>query len=334
MQKQSLYISGMHCPSCTLMVERTLWKESHILHPKANLDTEIVTFESDDTHIAQLIKYLNTKLTPFWYTLSDKKKDTKIHTDILWTALPIWLILLLGFFVLQKSGVLNFGIGATITLMTSFLIGLIASVSSCLAVVGGLVLSLSAKTSQDDANKSRRSIILFHSGRVIGFSLLGGVLGLVGKSFWVSFTLSAILGIASSLIMIFLGLSLTGIIRKNTFTLPTGIFAWFQKAEWTAFAPILIWVSTFFLPCGFTQSMQVASLASGSFISGSLIMLTFALGTLPVLALLSFSSVSFSKSKHAPLFFASAGVVVIGLGVFAFFAGLAGLGTIPPLFNI
>lgn len=93
------------------------------------------------------------------------------------------MILLLGFFVLQKSGVLNFGIGATITPMTSFLIGLVASVSSCLAVVGGLVLSLSAKTSQDDAKKSRRSIILFHSGRVIGFSLLGGVLGLVGKNF-------------------------------------------------------------------------------------------------------------------------------------------------------
>ncbi len=80
--------------------------------------------------------------------------------------------------------------------------------------------------------------------------------------------------------------------------------------------------------------MQVAALASGSFISGSLIMLTFALGTLPVLALLSFSSVSFSKSKHAPLFFASAGVVVIGLGVFALLAGLAGLGIMDPLFNI
>ena len=59
--------------------------------------------------------------------------------------------------------------------------------------------------------------------------------------------------------------------------------------------------------------MQVASLASGSFLSGSLIMLTFAIGTLPVLALLSFSSVTFSKSRQAPLFFASSGVVVIGL---------------------
>ena len=80
--------------------------------------------------------------------------------------------------------------------------------------------------------------------------------------------------------------------------------------------------------------MQVVALSSGSFMSGLLIMLAFALGTLPMLALLSFGSASFAHSKHAPLFFKSAGVVVIGLGVFALLAGLAGLGIISPLFNI
>jgi sulfite exporter TauE/SafE len=80
--------------------------------------------------------------------------------------------------------------------------------------------------------------------------------------------------------------------------------------------------------------MQVAALSSGSFISGLLIMLSFALGTLPMLGLLSFSSLSFAQSKYAPLFFKSAGIVVIGLGIFALLAGLAGLGIINPLFNI
>jgi sulfite exporter TauE/SafE len=104
-----------------------------------------------------------------------------------------------------------------------------------------------------------------------------------------------------------------------------------EHATW---APVLIGIGTFFLPCGFTQAMQIAALSSGSFISGFLIMSAFALGTLPVLALLSFSSVSFAHSKYAPLFFKSAGIVVIGLGLFAFLAGLAGLGIINPLFNI
>ena len=80
--------------------------------------------------------------------------------------------------------------------------------------------------------------------------------------------------------------------------------------------------------------MQVSALSSGSFMSGLLIMLSFAVGTLPVLVLLSFGSASFAHGKHAPLFFKSAGIVVIGLGLFALLAGLAGLGIINPLFNI
>lgn len=79
--------------------------------------------------------------------------------------------------------------------------------------------------------------------------------------------------------------------------------------------PILIGAGTFFLPCGFTQSMQIASLSSGSFMGGVLIMLFFALGTFPVLALLSFGSVSFAQSHHAPLFMKSIGIVVIGFGL-------------------
>jgi sulfite exporter TauE/SafE len=80
--------------------------------------------------------------------------------------------------------------------------------------------------------------------------------------------------------------------------------------------------------------MQVVALSSGSFFSGLMIMTAFALGTLPMLALLSFGSASFAQSKYAPLFFGSAGVVVIGLGAFALLAGLAGLGIINPLFNV
>ena len=80
--------------------------------------------------------------------------------------------------------------------------------------------------------------------------------------------------------------------------------------------------------------MQVLALSSGSFVAGGGIMLAFALGTLPMLLLLSFGAASFAQSRHAPLFFKTAGVLVVGLGVFAFLAGLAGLGLIAPLFTI
>ena len=116
--------------------------------------------------------------------------------------------------------------------------------------------------------------------------------------------------------------------------MPSGIFNFFRKIEHKTLTPIILGFGTFFLPCGFTQSMQIVALSSGSFITGFLIMLAFALGTLPVLALLSFGSTSFSHSKYAPLFFKSAGVFVIGLGTFTLVSGLVGLGIINPFFNI
>jgi len=196
-----------------------------------------------------------------------------------------------------------------------------------------LVLSLSAKISQDNVSDTK-TFLLFHIGRLVSFALLGGVLGLVGNAIGINFTFTAILGLVASLVMLLLGLNLVGVFKKHKVTLPSNIFNFFRKIEHKTFTPLVIGFGTFFLPCGFTQSMQVVAFSSGSFMSGFLIMFAFALGTLPMLAFLSFGSASFAHGKHAPLFFKSAGVVVIGLGIFALLSGLAGLGIINPLFNI
>jgi sulfite exporter TauE/SafE len=301
-----------------------------------NLKKEIVHIDTDsNSSPEEIANILTEKIKSHGYTLSvEKVIKEKPSDDIIWKAIPIGLVFLVLFFILQKSGILNLGIGGKTTPATSFIIGLIASVSSCLAIVGGLVLSLSAKVMQDDGKSAKKPFILFHLGRVFGFALLGGLLGLIGKAIGINFMFSAILGLIASTVMILLGLNLVGVFKKSKLTLPSNLFAYFRKVEHATIAPILIGIGTFFLPCGFTQSMQVAALSSGSFISGMGLMLAFALGTLPMLALLSFSSVSFAHSKHAPLFFKSAGVVVIGLGVFALLAGLAGVGIISPLFNI
>ena len=261
---------------------------------------------------------------------------TEAKSDgIIWRAIPIGIAFLVLFFILQKSGILNIGIGGVVTPVTSFIIGIIASLSSCLAIVGGLILSMSAKVAQSEgSSNAKRPLALFHTGRIIGFAVLGGVLGFIGEAIGVNFLLSAILGLIASIVMIILGFSLVGIFKKNRITLPSGIFSFFRKVENAVWAPMIVGVGTFFLPCGFTQSMQISALSSGSFTSGFLIMLFFALGTLPVLAILSFGSVSFAQSRYAPLFFKSAGVVVIGLGIFALLSGLAGIGIINPLFNI
>lgn len=68
--------------------------------------------------------------------------------------------------------------------------------------------------------------------------------------------------------MILLGADLVGIFRHSKITLPVGIFQTLRRIEHKTFTPIIIGFATFFLPCGFTQSMQIAALSSGSFVSG------------------------------------------------------------------
>lgn len=330
-----LYVQGTHCNSCRMFIEETLNTQNGIKNAKVNLQTETVTFLTNSTdNEATLATRLTEKVSKNGYSLSAVKKVKEQQADgLIWQALPIGLAFLALFFILQKSGVLNFGIGGTTTPVTSFIIGLIASVSSCLAVVGGLVLSLSATISQDTID-DRKPMLLFHVGRLLGFAFLGGALGAIGTVLGINFTLAAILGLLASSVMILLGLNLTGLLTKSTLTLPTSIFTWFRKVEHQTLTPVVLGIGTFFLPCGFTQSMQIAALSSGSFTSGFLLMFSFALGTLPVLAILSFGSATLASSKHAPLFFKSAGVVVIGLGSFALLSGLAGLGIITPLFTV
>ncbi len=335
MKKYTFHVSGTHCASCKILIEDILGEQDFIKKVEVNLKNETVEVEViGEQSMEEVAGILTEKVKPNGYILSVEKavKENK-KDDLFWKAILIGVAFLILFFLLQKSGILNFGIGGKTTPTTSFLIGLVASVSSCLAVVGGLILSLSAKISQDNVS-DKKNMVLFHTGRIVSFALLGGVLGAVGKALGVNFTLSAILGLITAVIMLMLGLSLVGIFKKSKITLPSGIFKFFRKIEHKTLTPILIGFGTFFLPCGFTQSMQVVALSSGSFVSGALIMFAFALGTFPVLALLSFGSASLAQSKHAPLFFKSAGVVVVGLGIFALLGGLAGLGIISPLFNI
>lgn len=335
MKTIQLYVSGTHCRSCKILIEDTINRQKGIQDVYVNLKQETVSFETNLEHSGQKFAEMLTekmKQNGYMFSLEKKLKEKKNNT-IIWQALPIGIFFLALFFLFQKSGILNFGIDGTVTPITSFIIGLIASVSSCLAIVGGLVLSLSATVSKSTVQNTK-PMFLFHGGRLIGFAFLGGILGGLGSVIGVSFTLGALLGIIASVVMLVLGLNLVGFFEKNIFTLPSGIFAFFQKIKHQIIAPFLLGVGTFFLPCGFTQSMQITALSSGSFFEGMFIMLAFAFGTLPVLALLSFGSASFTYSKHAPLFFKSAGIVVIGLGIFSLLSALASLGIIDPLFVV
>ncbi|MBI5794505.1 sulfite exporter TauE/SafE family protein [Candidatus Uhrbacteria bacterium] len=104
------------------------------------------------------------------------------------------------------------------------------------------------------------------------------------------------------------------------------------KEHWSA--PMLLGGATFFLPCGFTQSLQLYALTTGSFIASGSILAGFAIGTAPALLALGWASSSL-KGKAGKFFFHFAGALVIVLGLFNIQNGLtvAGYPLSWPSFN-
>ncbi len=93
------------------------------------------------------------------------------------------------------------------------------------------------------------------------------------------------------------------------------------------YMPFTIGALTFFLPCGFTITAQGLALAAGSSLRGLLIMSFFALGTLPMLATIGFSSLKLTTRPHlSEKFLKIAGILVLFFGLYTFNSQLNVLG--------
>ncbi|MBA3550992.1 sulfite exporter TauE/SafE family protein [Patescibacteria group bacterium] len=183
-----------------------------------------------------------------------------------------------------------------------------------------------------------RPQVLFHVGRLIAFVILGGVIGAIGTAFQLGITGTFILGIIVGIIMLILGLNLLDVFpwaKKLQPTLPAFISNHVQglKNVNHTLTPLLVGIVTFFLPCGFTQSMQIYTLTTGSFWAGAMTMGAFALGTLPVLAIMSFSTSRIHKKAQSGVFFKTAGLVVLFFAVFNIYNSLVAVGVLPALFS-
>jgi len=201
-----------------------------------------------------------------------------------------------------------------------------AGVSSCAALVGGIVLSMSrqwAAAYGDSDSWLQRSEphLLFNTGRLIGFAALGAVLGAIGGRLQLSLTVSSLLVIVISGLMIFLGLEMLGVTKPGTgrLTAPRVLTHYISDESnfRGRYMPFLLGALTFFLPCGFTFTVQSLALLSGSPVQGALMMGFFALGTLPMLLTIGLSSTKLlSNPLTSGYFVKAAGVLVLVFAVY------------------
>jgi sulfite exporter TauE/SafE len=129
---------------------------------------------------------------------------------------------------LEKLGITSLvSVNSTSSLLSFLLFGIIAGMSSCAALVGGIVLSMSKQWYELHANSNSfiekaEPHILFSIGRLVSFVVLGGVLGAIGSLFTLSPVFNAILVIVVSIMMVLLGFQILGIkaLQRFQFTTP------------------------------------------------------------------------------------------------------------------
>ena len=337
-KKYKFHVHGMHCQSCVILTESEIGDLPNVNKVKTNLKQHSIEVEGEfaDKTLEEVAQELNLKIESHGYKISlEKETKNKKWADFK-IAVPIAAVFAILFIIMQKLGLVNLVGGGDFTYGTAFVIGIIASLSTCMAVVGGLVLSMSA-TFAKEGDKIKPQL-MFHGGRIISFFVLGGVIGVIGSAFTLNTSATFILSLFIGLVMLILGINLLEVFpwaKKLQPAMPKFIGGRAHNLSKLnhRITPLLVGIATFFLPCGFTQSMQLYTLTTGSFLKGGLTMLVFALGTLPVLALVSFSSFSIKNSSKSGIFFKSAGLIVIMFALFNLINSLVVIGILPPIFN-
>ena len=165
-------------------------------------------------------------------------------------------------------------------------------------------------SSEINSVRSLRRPILYNAGRVVSYTVIGAVVGLVGSVFSVSIYLRGIIIIIAGAFMLLMALSMLGLIR---FRLPHFCEFRFSRGKYGAFA---IGLLNGLMPCGPMQAMQLYALSTGSAFSGALAMFLFALGTVPLMLISPSTArlltVGFASAiEHSAMSVGSASVLVI-----------------------
>ena len=325
--KIKYFIEGMHCAACPVLIERKIKKLDGVNKVKVSLAKDEIEIGGNDEipSIRELNKIFKADSYSFYEMEGFTPASSRSKNSYI--IFGVAVLIIVGFLLINTTGLSSLvSVSASSSLPTFFLFGLLAGLSTCAALVGGIILSVSKQWSNMYGEKETfthkaQPHILFNIGRLVSYSIFGMILGVIGSKLQLSISFYSVVIFGVSVMMIFLGLQLFGIKSFQRFQLRLPNFITHRISDETKFngktMPMIMGALTFLLPCGFTITAQGMALLSGSAIQGGLIMLFFALGSLAPLLAIGFSSLKFyEKPKLAANFSKVAGILVL---FFAFY---------------
>lgn len=309
--KTKIQVTKMSCQSCVNKIETTFKNKKGIHYVKANLKHQQVELHFDEKIVSILeLNYALEKLGYPTEKINLKKRRMQV--------LEIILILIMGGMVLTHLpfDFTTSSIKEGSSLLAIFLIGIFSSFH-CISMCGGFSLAQTAKSK----NPLQTSYI-YHSGRILTYTILGMGAGLIGGWFQLTPKMQALFYMVAAILMVYMGITQLEIFPK----LPK-IQLLHYKSKQKESSTFMAGMLNGLLPCGPLQVILLFALTTSSMWVGGLTLLFYGVGTSPLL--IGFGSIAtLFKGKRKEQFILWSGclILVLGLSMGQNALALAGIG--------
>ncbi|RDU22015.1 urease accessory protein UreH domain-containing protein [Anaerosacchariphilus polymeriproducens] len=333
-KNELLQIEGMTCINCEHRIETALKNTKGIVNAKADYtkNTVYVTYDANVINLNNIRKVIEDA----GYQIIKTNEKVNYKNKYIQVAGILLLILALQTIIGRMGGfqIFNYFPQATEGMGYGmlFIIGLLTSVH-CIAMCGGINLSQCASYKVNTTKKNDlRPSFLYNLGRIISYTVIGGIVGSLGSVVSLSGTGKGIITLLAGGFMIIMGLNMLNVfpwLRKINPHMPK-FFAIKINEQKKSNSPLYIGLLNGLMPCGPLQAMQIYALSTGSPIKGAISMLLFSLGTVPLM--FGFGALSsILTKKFTSKMMTISSILVILLGISMFQSGMALSGYAMPL---
>jgi len=329
LMRKIFQIEGMTCTSCEMRIENALKRLEGVVAVKAIFSSSniYVTYDANVIKLDKIIEAIEKldykiKNKPAGQATPETNAKKASGDKMTINQLLGMGIILLAFYVIIKNTVgFNFipEINQSMSYGILFIVGLLTSFH-CIAMCGGINLSqcVSYKFEGSASGKFSRlkPSLLYNSGRVASYTVIGGIVGALGSAVSFSGGAKGIVAIFSGVFMVIVGLNMLNIfplLRKLNLRLPK-IFGSKILDNNGKYGPFYIGLLNGLMPCGPLQAMQIYALGTGSFAAGAASMFLFSLGTVPlVFGFGAASSILSGRFTHKMLKVSAMLVIILGV---------------------
>ncbi len=174
--------------------------------------------------------------------------------------------------------------------------------------------------------RAARPIVLFLAAKLVAYTVLGVLLGLLGSVMQLSLMTQAMLQAAIGVFMVGTALRMLNvhpIFRYFALEPPRSVTRYIRrkaKGDASAVTPVFLGALTVLIPCGVTQAMMAVAMGTGSAVAGAVTMFAFTLGTSPVFFAVAYLATRLGSRLEAG-FMRFVAVVVLILGLISIDAG-------------